>query len=71
MATDWEDVDVKCPFYRRKDQRQLQCEGPKRSQRLILCFHDGKARDVHMGRYCCGRYQTCPLYPVAEAKYGQ
>ena len=70
MPTTWESVEVRCPFYRENQQRQLTCEGlwPGSTQTVIKFRGSGQTRE-HMQRLCMGRYTQCRLYGCIEEKY--
>ena len=62
----WTEVDVVCPFYVGDDveHRAVRCEGYCDDGELISRFRTLKAREEHMGNYCTGRYERCPVYSL-------
>jgi len=68
----WRDSDVKCPFYisDSRQERSVRCEGYAEGASVISRFSSLQAREKHMGAYCVGRYERCPLYKCTYgAKY--
>lgn len=68
----WTAADVLCPFYidDSLEQRSIRCEGYCSGADLTSRFRSIKARDSHMGSYCAGRYERCPVYSlVYREKY--
>ena len=68
----WKDSDVRCPFYLSGDRerRSLRCEGFCEDSYVTSSFKSLAAREKHMGAYCVGRYERCPLYKCTYgAKY--
>ena len=68
----WSEADVKCPFYK-KDSRQgrsISCEGFDQGSTVETRFKNLELREKHMGCYCAGRFQLCPIYKSTyETKY--
>ena len=68
----WKESDVKCPFYISgdRDKRSLRCEGYAEGTSVTSSFKSLAAREKHMGSYCVGRYERCPMYQCTYgAKY--
>ena len=68
----WTDADVRCPFYLSDDRRgrSIRCEGYDEGAELVSRFRTLGQREGHMGRYCVGRYEDCPVYRCTyESKY--
>jgi len=68
----WDTAQVRCPFYMKhdKEQRQLRCEGCLENSALINAFRSVPQMGRHMGLYCAGRYEDCPVYMgIYAAKY--
>lgn len=68
----WTESDVLCPFYISGDRpaRTLKCEGYSDGTSVISAFRSTEAREKHMGMFCVGRYERCPLYRCTYgAKY--
>ena len=61
---DWSDEDVRCPFYISNDRakRSICCEGFGNGIDTISRFRSLALRGGHMGRYCAGRFEDCPVY---------
>lgn len=60
----WENADVRCPFYIAHSQETpgLRCEGYDAGVDFVSRFHSLALMDRHMGRYCVGRFEDCPVY---------
>ena len=70
----WTDADVRCPFYMFSDRtaRKVCCEGYGTGVDMISRFRSLALKDKHMGRYCVGRYEDCPVYRcVYGSKYAE
>ena len=68
----WTDADVKCPFYISDDReaRSITCEGYSAGADVISRFHTLPQEQRHMGRFCVGRFEDCPVYRCTYgAKY--
>ena len=69
----WTDADVRCPFYLSDDRkgRSITCEGYGAGTDTISRFRSLQQKDRHMGVYCVGRFQSCPVYRCTYGcKYG-
>lgn len=70
MSGSYAQVNVRCPFYRRDDGKLcVKCEGVDGESGLTLRFAQKSRWERYMGNYCCGDYETCPLYKAVEQKY--
>ena len=60
----WTDADVLCPFYLSDDraERSICCEGYGKGVDAVSRFHSLTLMDKHMGLYCTGRFERCPVY---------
>ena len=60
----WTEADVLCPFYLRHepDARGICCEGYAPGVEAVSRFRSLALEERHMGRYCAGRYESCPVY---------
>ena len=62
-----------CPFFISQDSKSASvcCEGGIEGTRSMTKFEGLRARDAHMGRYCCAMYgfSKCPQYQFANQKY--
>lgn len=65
----WTDADVRCPFYisDSRDTRSIRCEGYGQGIDAISRFRSLALKDRHMGRYCAGRFESCPVYGCTYA----
>lgn len=69
MPTQYEDADVKCPFFRRQTTVSITCEGLTEDSVIRLCFTSGKAKDLQARIFCEKRYKNCEIYTMLEKKY--
>ena len=62
--TGWTDADVRCPFYITDDRetRSISCEGFGKGVDAVSRFQTIPLMDRHMGLYCVGRFEDCPVY---------
>jgi len=60
----WEAADVRCPFYVSddRDERSICCEGYEKGVDTISRFRNLMLRERHMGNYCVGKFEKCPVY---------
>lgn len=60
----WTDADVRCPFYISDDGngRSICCEGCIQGVETVSRFRSLALKDKHMGMYCTGRFERCPIY---------
>lgn len=68
----WTAADVRCPFYLSdsRAERNLSCEGYGEQAKVTNIFRTVEQKDRHMGLYCVGRFERCPMYKcIYEAKY--
>ena len=69
MPTLFDDVDVKCPFFKASDKRQVTCEGITDDCIIKLVFFSEKKRNSHHRIFCCENYKKCEIYRMLEEKY--
>ncbi len=68
----WTDADVRCPFYISDERggRSIRCEGYGEGVEAVSRFRSLKLKDKHMGLYCTGRFESCPVYGCTyDCKY--
>ena len=68
----WGAADVRCPFYVSDDRntRSISCEGHTDGMELVSRFKSLEKKDRHMGCFCVGRFEKCPVYKCTyEEKY--
>ena len=60
----WTDADVRCPFYISDDRtsRSIRCEGYSAGTDVVSRFRTLAQKDRHMGRFCVGCFEQCPVY---------
>ncbi len=72
MATNWDDVNIKCPYYKACDERQISCESVTRNSSLItIRFHSREQKEEHMSQFCNSRFDSCCICALCERKYDQ
>ena len=67
----WKAADVKCPFYLRDSSSTLECEGFDEGMIVTLSCPSKDKKNRHMGTYCVGRYEHCPVYKNTMDKYAE
>lgn len=69
---DYYSTKIKCPFWSKTQAREnkIFCEGPVEAARLQLWFCGSeKNRRIHLARYCCAKFERCPVYQATLKKY--
>lgn len=69
MSTTYQDVDVKCPYYKGHTASGISCEGLTDDSIINLWFNSHKPKSCHMEAYCKKRYRYCEIARMLEAKY--
>ena len=73
MATNYEDINVKCPFFKkidnRKNVKRIRCEGITDTNSTLIDFERTKDMILHKEKYCDCKFKHCPLYKVLDKKY--
>ncbi len=69
MATSYNSVNVKCPFYITDDSKSITCEGFKTGCDTRNRFKNKNNKDVHMEEHCQKDYKKCGIYKLASEKY--
>lgn len=66
----WTKTDVLCPFFKDLDRSNaaVKCEGLKSAGYIVSSFGAVKNYDWHLGRFCCCRYEDCPIYKMIYAE---
>lgn len=69
MGKYYDDLDVKCPFYKGEKEREIICDGGMRNVSLHICY--GLQRDFTSQKaYCCRKdYDKCTVYRVLLQKW--
>lgn len=71
MATSFESANVKCPFYKRNDQRKIFCEGIDSESQMILEYEEKEKARKKIRESCSERYKDCEVYKAILKKYGR
>lgn len=75
MATRYDDVYVKCPFYLGSTEFTITCEGLNPSVVIENKFRGAngqkypKKRDAFKEKYCDCGYKQCPINQMLESQY--
>ena len=69
MANNFDDANVKCPFFSKTKNERIICEGITDECISVLKFENKKELDKHKTRYCNSHYTECALYKAVEGKY--
>lgn len=69
MATMYDDVDAKCPYFRSSDKREITCEGIADGCITALKFESQKKRNLHRSVFCDAKYKNCEIFRMLEEKY--
>lgn len=65
----WVAADVKCPFWITSTKNSITCEGILPDFKDTISFYRMEQMKKHMGTYCAGQWQRCPLAKEIEKKY--
>ena len=68
----WSEADVQCPFFVSHDNtlRVISCEGYRTGIIVSSKFRSIYKKNMHLGEYCAGVYDRCPMYKfVCAEKY--
>lgn len=68
MATNYEDVDVQCPFFIGEQGLVLRCEGLVGAVTLHR-FKNSQRKADHMKNCCQNNYYECKLCRALDAQY--
>ena len=69
MPTMYEDVDVKCPFFRSGGKKKLTCEGITDDFTISLNFFTRNKKLLHCEIFCNEHFKCCEIYRLLEEKY--
>ena len=66
----WNDVDVKCPFYKKDDgKREILCEGICDGCNVKLSFVRKNDFMIQLRTFCMKHFERCEVYHAAMEKY--
>ncbi len=71
MPSVYEDVDAKCPFYKRSNKNSISCEGIVSNSSLTIGYVSPKEKATQKRVFCNDRYQNCEIYQMLMQKYEQ
>ena len=62
---------VKCPFYKRHEDRRIVCEGITDGNTVHMVFEAGTRREKYMATRCAsmGGYKNCRVFEAVMKKY--
>jgi hypothetical protein len=66
MATMFDDVDARCPYYQSSDKKKISCEGITDECIISLNFLTSEKRDEHRRIFCDARYRNCEIHKMLE-----
>jgi hypothetical protein len=69
MATMFDDVDARCPYFKGSGERKVMCEGITDDCNTILDFRNRESRNKHRELFCDRKYENCEIYRALEEKY--
>lgn len=69
MPTTFDDVYVKCPFFKTSDKRNITCEGITNDCVVKLVFFSEKKKNFHHNIFCRENFKKCEVYIMLEKKY--
>ncbi len=66
----WDEASVRCPFYLNHGSKEprICCEGCVEGAELVSRFRSLSLREKHMGLYCAGKFERCPVYRCVYAE---
>ncbi len=68
--SEYKDIDVQCPFYKKEDARNIKCEGiSNESIATTLEFQSKRGKEITKEKHCRADYKNCPLYQELDKKY--
>jgi hypothetical protein len=69
MATMFDDVDAKCPYFHSSNKREITCEGITDGCITALKFESQSKRNLHRSVFCDAKYENCEIFRMLEEKY--
>jgi hypothetical protein len=69
MSTMFDDVEVRCPFFRSSGKRKITCEGITDDCTTTLNFSSHEKRDIQCRVFCDDKYEYCEIYRMLREKY--
>lgn len=69
MATMFDDVEVKCPFFLSSSKRKITCEGITDDCTTTLHFQSQEKRNKQCRIFCDDKYERCEIYRMLSEKY--
>ena len=69
IYTRFDDVDVKCPFYKGSNEKKISCEGITDDCIIILSFNSKAKRDIQKEIFCNQKYKNCEVCRMLLEKY--
>lgn len=71
MANNFEDANVKCPFFSNTRNERIICEGITDECISVLKFENKNGLNRYKTRHCESNYEKCHLYKALEEKYDE
>lgn len=69
MASNYEDVDILCPFFRELTKKSISCEGLTDDSIIKQWFEIPKNKEIHANVFCKKSYKSCEIFMMLEKKY--
>ena len=71
MGTKYEDKFVKCPYYRRHEDKKIVCEGLYEGNTIHLAYESYADKKSHMHEYCYSLLgcRDCLVHMALNQKY--
>lgn len=69
MATQYNDVQVVCPFFIAQQDRIIKCEGVNDNNTIVLKFKDTASLNEYKEQFCDSCYQKCRVCKMLGEKY--
>ena len=67
----YQDVSVRCPFYRWQKDYEIACEGFSEVSTVSLHFFDRRQKRKYVCKFCEQNYEDCILYKEVDKKYDE
>lgn len=69
MPYNYDDKNVRCPFYQYERDNKIYCEGLIKNSVTSTNFKNKSALKEHKNGICSEAYKDCPLYKALTKKY--
>ena len=69
MATMYDYVNVRCPFFVASGKCKIACEGLTEGSNICLSYQTFEMRNAQRQRYCDSNYEECEIAKILNKKY--